>query len=243
MQITILNHGSTDQFISNLQLSWPQGINGRLRQIKLDSDVLWDGPAANSPINFGVPPLVADPNKRKIDHNSSDVLTFTFENNVAPLNNPLYKGAVTFESGCSLDFGLPTPGGCELKVTNLAKSGRNVRITILNHGSTDQFIANLALSWPQGTNGKLTQIKLDNDVLWNGPAANSPINFGIPPLTADPNKLKIAHNSSDVLTFTFQHNVAPLHNPVYKGSATFKSECFLDLGLPTGASLSGQLFD
>ena len=192
VQITILNSGSTDQFITNLALSWPQGTNGKLTQIKLDGDVLWNGPAANSPINFGVPPLVADPNKRKIDHNSSDVLTFTFQNNVAPLNNPIYKGDVTFASGCSLDFGLPTP--CELKVTNLAIAHRNVRITILNSSSADEFIANLALSWPQGTNGKLTQIKLDGDVLWNGPAANSPINFGVPPLTADPNKLKIAHN-------------------------------------------------
>ena len=233
VQITILNHGSTDQFITRLQLSWPQGINGRLTQIKLDGDVLWNGPAANSPINFGVPPLVADPNKRKIDHNSSDVLTFTFENNVAPLNNPIYKGAATFESGCYLDFGLPTPTPCELKVTNLAKSGRNVQITILNHGSTDQFITRLQLSWPQGTNGRLRQITLDGDVLWNGPAHNSPINFGVPPLVADPNKRKIDHNSSDVLTFTFRNNVAPLNNPIYKGAATFESGCYLDFGLPT----------
>ena len=233
VQITILNHGSTDQFITRLQLSWPQGINGRLTQIKLDGDVLWNGPAANSPINFGIPPLVADPNKRKIDHNSSDVLTFTFENNVAPLDNPIYKGSATFESGCYLDFGLPTPTPCELKVTNLAKSGRNVQITILNHGSTDQFITRLQLSWPQGINGRLTQIKLDGDVLWNGPAHNSPINFGVPPLVADPNKRKIDHNSSDVLTFTFRNNVAPLNNPIYKGSATFESGCYLDFGLPT----------
>jgi len=241
VQITILNNGSTDQFIANLALSWPQGINGRLTQIKLDGDVLWNGPAANSPINFGVPPLVNDPNKLKIDHNSSDVLTFTFENNVAPLNNPIYKGSVTFKSECFLDFGLPTstptptptPGGCELKVTNLATSGRNVQITILNHGSTDQFINRLQLSWPQGINGRLTQIKLDGDVLWNGPATGSPINFFVPPLVLDPNKRKIDHNSSDVLTFTFRNNVAPLHNPIYKGAVTFESGCYLDFGLPT----------
>ena len=42
------------------------------------------------------------------------------------------------------------PGGCELKVTNLAISGRNVQITILNHGSTDQFITNLAAQLAAG---------------------------------------------------------------------------------------------
>ena len=70
---------------------------------------MWNGPATASPINFGVPPLAADPNKRKINHNSSDVLAFIFQNNVAPLNNAAYSGSATFEGGFMLDFGLPTP--------------------------------------------------------------------------------------------------------------------------------------
>jgi hypothetical protein len=52
---------------------------------------------------------VADPNKRKIDHGTSDVLIFQFQNNAAPLNNAAYSGSATFQSGCVLDFGLPTP--------------------------------------------------------------------------------------------------------------------------------------
>ena len=118
-------------------------------------------------------------------------------------------------------------------VTHRRSFGKTVQIFILNSGSTDQFITNLALSWPQGINGKLTQIKLDGVVLWNGPAANSPINFGVPPLVMNPHKRKIAHNSIEVLKFIFQNNVAPLNNPRYEGSATFESECSLDFGLPT----------
>jgi hypothetical protein len=106
--ITIMNNGSTDEIITNLMLSWPQGTNGNLTQIKLDGDTLWSG-AAGSPINFGIPPLTADANKRKIKKGDSEVQEFTFVNNVAPLNNAAYSGSATFQSGCQLNFGLPTP--------------------------------------------------------------------------------------------------------------------------------------
>ena len=108
VRITIQNNGGADEFITNVMLSWPQGINGNLTKILDDGDTMWTGSAA-SPINFGVPPLVADPNKRKIDHGTSDVLIFQFQNNAAPLNNAAYSGSATFQSGCVLDFGLPTP--------------------------------------------------------------------------------------------------------------------------------------
>jgi hypothetical protein len=115
----------------------------------------------------------------------------------------------------------------------LGRDGNAVKITIQNNDSVDHFITNLMLSWPQGTNGKLTQIKLDGDVMWNGPAANSPINFGVPPLAADPNKRKINHNSTDVLYFIFERNVAPLNNAQYSSSATLECGTVLNLGLPT----------
>ena len=126
----------------------------------------------------------------------------------------------------------PTPG-CNLTVTKREIKDKQVKITITNNESVDRFITNLMLSWPQGTNGNLTQIKLDGDVMWNGPATASPINFGVPPLAADPNKRKIQHNSSDVLIFVFQNNVAPLNNAAYSGSATFDCGTVLDLGLRT----------
>ena len=126
----------------------------------------------------------------------------------------------------------PTPCVCALSVTARAVSSKNVTITIKNDGCADEFITNLALSWPQGTNGNLEKIKLDDDTLWSG-AAGSPINFGIPPLTADANKRKIKKGESDQLIFQFHNNAAPLNNPAYSGSAMFQSGCQLNFGLPT----------
>jgi hypothetical protein len=121
-----------------------------------------------------------------------------------------------------------------LTVTQRAISGKTVNITIRNDGCANEVITNIALSWPQGTNGNLTKIKLDGDTLWN-PAggASSPINFGVPPLTADTTKRTIAKNSSDVLIFQFTNNAAPLNNAAYSGSAMFQSGCQVNFGLPT----------
>jgi hypothetical protein len=126
----------------------------------------------------------------------------------------------------------PTPCVCALSVTARAASSKNVTITIQNNGCADEIITNIALSWPQGTNGNLEKIKLDGDTLWTG-ATGSPINFGVPPLTADASKRTIKKNSSDVLTFQFHNNAAPLNNPAYSGSAMFQSGCQLNFGLPT----------
>ena len=41
-----------------------------------------------------------------------------------------------------------------------------MKITILNNGCADEFITNIALSWPQGTNGNLKKIKHGGDTLW-----------------------------------------------------------------------------
>ena len=44
---------------------------------------------------------MADPNKRKINHNSSDVLYLNFEKN-ASTNLSLYSGIAEFGAGCTL---------------------------------------------------------------------------------------------------------------------------------------------
>jgi hypothetical protein len=125
----------------------------------------------------------------------------------------------------------PPPPTCDLRVTNRSASSKQVQITIQNNDSIGQFVANVMLSWPQATNGNLTQIKLDGDVLWSGSAANS-VNFAVPPLVADQAKRTIDKNSSDVLTFVFQKNVAPLSNAAYTGSATFGCGTVLNLPRP-----------
>jgi hypothetical protein len=128
----------------------------------------------------------------------------------------------------------PTPCVCALSVTARTVSAKNVTITIRNDGCANEVITNIALSWPQGTNGNLVKIKRDGDTLWNPPGgAASPINFGVPPLTNDATKRTIQKGTSDQLIFQFTNNAAPLNNPAYSGSATFQSGCVLGFGLPT----------
>jgi hypothetical protein len=126
----------------------------------------------------------------------------------------------------------PTPCVCALSVTARAISSKQVKITILNNGCADEIVTNIALSWPQGTNGNLEKILFDGDTLWTG-SATSPINFGVPPLTTDTKKRTIAKGTSDVAIFQFHNNAAPLNNGAYSGSATFQSGCQVDFGLPT----------
>jgi hypothetical protein len=106
VKITIQNNSLTvDEILTSLRFTWPQAINGNLLEIKLDGDVLWKTTAGvgsgstdtlGNPV--GVPPLTADPNKRKIGKNSSDVLSLIFKNNVAPVTDPAYGDKAWFDS-------------------------------------------------------------------------------------------------------------------------------------------------
>jgi len=106
LKITIKNNStSVDEILSSLRLTWPQAVNGNLLEVKLDGDVLWKSTAGvgsgstdslGNPV--GVPPLVADPNKRKIGKNSSDDLTLKFKNNIAPVTDPAYGDKAWFDT-------------------------------------------------------------------------------------------------------------------------------------------------
>ena len=94
VKITILNAGAVDEIITAVQASWP-AANGKLMQVKLDGDVIYDNPDIPPPsANLTVAQLIADPNKRKINHGSSDVLTLIFQNNADP-NLSNYTGMVS----------------------------------------------------------------------------------------------------------------------------------------------------
>jgi hypothetical protein len=124
----------------------------------------------------------------------------------------------------------PTSGGgqCQLAVTKVEVKTNQVKITITNSASTDAFLTALTnLSWPEGINGKLKQVKLDGDVIYNGTAQSSPV-ASLTPLVSDQNKRKINHNSSDTLTLVFEKNASTtLSN--YTGTASFGSGCDLKL--------------
>jgi hypothetical protein len=132
---------------------------------------------------------------------------------------------------CPVDTSQP-----KLSVTKWEVKSNQIKITILNGSTTaDEIINNLKLNWPQATNGNLTTIKLDGDVMWTGSQGGGTLGaggFGVPPLTATASKRTVGKNSSDVLLFQFANNVAPLNNASYSGSATFVSGTTLDLGLP-----------
>lgn len=98
VKITLTNSSSVDQYVTALTLDWPSLVNGKLMQVKLDGDVFYSGPSITSgPISLGVTDFVTDPNKRKINHGSSDVYTLVFEKNV-DTNLSHYSGTVTVGS-------------------------------------------------------------------------------------------------------------------------------------------------
>jgi len=81
VKVTILNSGPGNEAITGLQVSWP-AVNGKLVQVKLDGDVIYDNPdIAPSSANLTLAQLVADVNKRSIQHGQSDVLVLIFEKN------------------------------------------------------------------------------------------------------------------------------------------------------------------
>jgi hypothetical protein len=108
-----------------------------------------------------------------------------------------------------------------LSVTKRETRDKQVKITILNSGSTDAILTELKLAWPQAVNGNLLQIKLDGDVLYSSTTGlASPQDLVVPPLTSDSTKRKINHASSDVLYLIFKNNVDPDLSH-YTGTASF----------------------
>lgn len=103
VKVTILNSGTADTFVTGLQLSWP-AANGKLMQVKLDGDVIYDAPDLLPPsATLTAAQLVADQNKRKIQHGQSDVLTLIFEKNADPAFSS-YAGVLSTSGGSTLTF-------------------------------------------------------------------------------------------------------------------------------------------
>jgi hypothetical protein len=103
-QVTIKNNGASDIFLSGFALTWP-ALNGKLMQLKLDGDVVYDSPDIPAPsANLSAAQLVADQNKRKIGHGSSDTLHILFEANVDKTTAHYTDGLLTFGAGCTVSF-------------------------------------------------------------------------------------------------------------------------------------------
>src|SRR3954471_5365171 len=61
LQLSITNGGSASAIITALQLNWP-AANGKLQQVKLDTNVIYGNPAVSPPMaTLTTAKLVADP--------------------------------------------------------------------------------------------------------------------------------------------------------------------------------------
>jgi uncharacterized repeat protein (TIGR01451 family) len=125
-----------------------------------------------------------------------DPATWKVEPNLSALHNSPAKACPPATS----------PGGSSLSVTKVEVKDKQVKITILNNGSVDEFLTAVKASWP-AANGKLLQVKLDGDVIYDKPDIPPPsANLTVAQLVADQNKRKINHGTSDVLTLIFEKN-------------------------------------
>jgi len=120
-------------------------------------------------------------------------------------------------------------GSCDFSLTKFEVKDKQVKITIQNNGTVDEILTALNLTWPSATNGKLVQVKLDGDVIYDNPdIAGGSVNLTLAQLVADQNKRKIGKGSNDVLTFIFENNADPLLSK-YTSSASFGDNCDLTI--------------
>jgi hypothetical protein len=104
----------------------------------------------------------------------------------------------------------PAAGECNISATKYEVKDKQVKITLANAAATDVFLTELSLNWPSATNGKLMQVKLDGDVIYDNPdVAGGTALLTLAQLVADQNKRKLNHGSSDVLTLIFEKNADP----------------------------------
>src|SRR5262249_43529418 len=119
--------------------------------------------------------------------------TWTVGPNLSALHNSPAKQCPPASSGT----------GQSLSVSKIEIKDKQVKVTIVNSGTTDQILDAVKATWPNA-NGKLVQVKLDGDMLYDNPDIPPPsANLTMAQLTADPNKRKIQHGTSDVLFLIF----------------------------------------
>jgi hypothetical protein len=118
-------------------------------------------------------------------------------------------------------------GSCNLSISLKKTQGKEVQITIANRATIDSILTALSLTWPTA-NGKLMQIKLDGDVVYDKPDIAPPsATLTAAQLTGDQKKRTIQRNSSDVLHLIFEKNIDP-NLSHYSGTLTF-GDCVLML--------------
>jgi hypothetical protein len=146
-----------------------------------------------------------------------NVLTWKVQANADELHNSPAKPCPTGGGG----------GSCSLSVLDKTTDRKQVRITIVNGGSEASILTGLSLNWPMA-NGKLMQVKLGHDKVYNEPDIAPPTaNLTTGELVADRKKRTIGRGKSDVLHLVFEKNVDPDLSH-YNGTLTF-GDCVLTI--------------
>ena len=98
-------------------------------------------------------------------------------------------------------------------------------MTLLAGATANAVLTSLKLSWP-AANGKLTQIKFDNDVVYETDISGTSVTLTAAQLAAASTTAKrtIAKGTSDVLTLVFENNVNK-DMALYTGTAGFDEKC------------------
>jgi hypothetical protein len=113
----------------------------------------------------------------------------------------------------------PTPTPLTIGVTTKTFSTNKVTITFQNNGAVGQVLTGLAMTWPQATNGNLTNITMGAVTIYNTSTGGGTLNTSSL-LGTTAQRTIAANGGTATLTFTFQHNVSTNASD-YTGTATF----------------------
>jgi hypothetical protein len=105
IQIPIKNNGSANIVMSELQLTWPQATNGKLKTVTLNGPA-FNGPSASSPVDLTSANWAPGTNPRTINKGQSKTLVLTFEKNVDKTASHYSGGVVKFgtDASCQLNY-------------------------------------------------------------------------------------------------------------------------------------------
>jgi hypothetical protein len=105
-----------------------------------------------------------------------------------------------------------------LVVTSKTVSAKNVKVDIKNNTGVNQVLTGLSITWPQGTNGNLNNIKFEGTTIYNTPTGGGSLTTSS--LLGTTAQRTISPGATDTLQFSFANNASTNLNN-YTGSATF----------------------
>jgi hypothetical protein len=104
--LTLLNNNKTfDAVLTSLNLTWP-AANGKLLQVKFDSDIVYDVDTNAPSLSLTKAQLEAASTvtQRTIAKGTSDVMTLVFQNNAAAVSGGNYTGTAGFDGTSTVNL-------------------------------------------------------------------------------------------------------------------------------------------